>query len=192
MKNDFTPPVHCWVQWPDWQHPYLTMLTQNIFDKLLISVIMYQHAKNQFIPSVSIFRYSQFSRCITWLATPIFDHVHPKNVQSTLRCVKLYQYAKNHLVPSFLSWDTINFRVSRPDWWHSILTIPCQKLFNQLLIFVNLYQHGKNETGEIFDLKILQSEWQTAFLPTPQEQHFSQIEYLYRNNFSLQKKIREN
>ena len=135
MKNDFTPPVHCWVQWPDWQHPYLTMLTQNIFDKLLISVIMYQHAKNQFIPSVSIFRYSQFSRCITWLATPIFDHVHPKNVQSTLRCVKLYQYAKNHLVPSFLSWDTINFRVSRPDWWHSILTIPCQKLFNQLLIF---------------------------------------------------------
>ena len=70
--------------------------------------------------------------------------------------------------------------------------MPYQKLFNQLLIFVNLYQHGKNETGEMFDLKILQSEWRTAFLPTPQEQHFYQIEDLYRNKFSLQKKFREN
>ena len=153
---------------------------------------MYQHAKNQFIPSVSNFRYSQFLRRITLLATPIFDHVHPKNFQSTLSCVKLYQYAKHHLVPSFLSWDTINFRVSRPDWPHSFLTTPCKKLFNQLLIFVNLYQHVKNETGEMFDLKILQSEWWRAFLPTPEEQHFSQIEDLYRNKFSLQKKFREN
>ena len=28
------------------------MPTQNIFDQLLIFVIMYQHAKNQFIPSI--------------------------------------------------------------------------------------------------------------------------------------------
>ena len=57
---------------------------------------------------------------------------------------------------------------------------------------MNLYQHVKNETGEMFDLKILQSEWWRAFLPTPEEQHISQIEDLYRNKFSLQKKFREN
>ena len=39
-----------------------------------------------------------------------------------------------------------------------------QKFFNPLLIFVNLYQHAKNEaglsicTGDMLDLKILQSE----------------------------------
>ena len=92
----------------------------------------------------------------------------------------------------FQSSDTVNFRGASPDWPHPFLTMFILKMFNQLYVVVNLYQHGKNETGEMFDLKILQSEWQTAFLPTPQEQHFSQIEYLYRNNFSLQKKIREN
>ena len=51
----------CWVlrysqfrvQWPDWQQPFFTMLTQKIFDQLLIFVNLYQHAKNQFIPSVN-------------------------------------------------------------------------------------------------------------------------------------------
>ena len=33
----------------------------------------------------------------------------------------------------------------------------------------------------MFDLKILQLEWLRAFWPITQEQHFSQIEDLYRN-----------
>ena len=56
-----------------------------------------------------------------------------------------------------------------------------QKNFDQLLIFVNLYQHAKNEavssicSGEIVDLKILQFEWLRAVRPIFQEQDFSQI-----------------
>ena len=58
--------------------------------------------------------------------------------------------------------------------------MPKQKIFDQLLIFVNLYQHTKNEaissicSGEIVDLKILQSDWLRAFWPISQEQDFSQ------------------
>ena len=42
------------------------------------------------------------------------------------------------------------------------------------MIFVNLYQHGKNQAissiccGEIVDLKILQSDWQKVFWPISQ------------------------
>ena len=81
----------------------------------------------------------------------------------------------------------VSFKVGRPDWPHSFLTIPHQKLFNQLLIFVNLYQHIENQavslihSEEMLDLKILQSQWLLAFWPIFQEQNFSQREDLYRN-----------
>ena len=59
-RNDLIPSVHFWVLWPEWPHPFLTIPTQKIFDQVLIFVIMYQHAKNQFIYSTcSFFRYSQ-------------------------------------------------------------------------------------------------------------------------------------
>ena len=64
---------------------------------------------------------------------------------------------------------------------HTHFTMPNQKKFNQLLIFVNLYQHAKNEavasiySRELIDLKILQSHWLTAFSPIFKEQDFSQI-----------------
>ena len=47
--------------------------------------------------------------------------------------------------------------------------MPQQKLFNQLLIFVDLYQHAKIEavssifSGDMLDLKILQAEWLKEF-----------------------------
>ena len=65
--------------------------------------------------------------------------------------------------------------------------MPKQKNFNQLLIFVNLYQHAKNEAvssicfGEIVDLKILQSDWLREFWPISQEQDLSQIKDSCRN-----------
>ena len=64
--------------------------------------------------------------------------------------------------------------------------MPHQTLFNKLLIFVNLYQLIKNKaassisSGEILDLKVLQSEWLRAFWSICLE-HFSQIEDLYKN-----------
>ena len=80
----------------EWPHPFLTMLTQKIFDQILIFVNLYQCAKNQLIPSVH-------------------------------------------------SWDTIHFGVQRPDWSNPFLNMPNQNIFNQLLIFLNLYQQAKNE-----------------------------------------------
>ena len=52
---------------------------------------------------------------------------------------------------------------------------------------MNLHQRDKNEavssicSGEILDLKILQSDWLRAFWPISQEQDFSQIWDLCRN-----------
>ena len=31
------------------------------------------------------------------------------------------------------------------SWQHPLLTMPTQKVYDQLLIFVNLYQHAKNQ-----------------------------------------------
>ena len=59
--------------------------------------------------------------------------------------------------------------------------MPNQKMFDQLLIFVNLYQHAKNYTvssicvGEMVDLIILESDWLRPFWPISQKQDFSQI-----------------
>ena len=67
---------------------------------------------------------------------------------------------KKKLIPSAHSGDTVSFRVQRPDWSNLFLTNPNQKNFNQLLIFVDFYQHAKNKTvssicsGELLDLKI--------------------------------------
>ena len=108
------------------------MPTQKNFDQLLIFVIMYHHAKKQFtvyVPSV----HSSF-----------FNHAYPKNSLSSLNLCEIVPVCKKW-VPSVLSWATINFRFQRPDWPHSFLTMPHQGLSSQLLMFVNLYQHAKNE-----------------------------------------------
>ena len=109
--------------------------------------------------------------------TPIFDHAQPKHFQSSF-----------------------NLREIAPALATHIFNHAHQKLFNQLVIFVNLYQHAKNEavssicSGEMLDLKILQSEWLRALWPICQEQNFSQTEGLYRNtvsntNFHYKKKF---
>ena len=72
---------------------------------------------------------------LTMLTQKIFDHLWI--------CVNLYQHAKNQLIPLAHSWDTVNFRVHRPDWTHPFFVIPNKKNLDQLLILVNLYQHAK-------------------------------------------------
>ena len=110
---------------------------------------------------------------------PLLTMLTPKICNHILICANLCQPAKNLLIPPFHSWDTVNFRVHRPDWSHPFLTMPNQKYFDHL--FVNLYQHAKNETvlwiysGEIVDLKILQSGCLRAFWPISREHDFSQI-----------------
>ena len=63
------------------------MPTPKNFDQLLIFVNLYQHAKNQFIPSV------HFSDTVSF---KVPQHDWP---QTFLTMLKLYQYAKNKLIP---------------------------------------------------------------------------------------------
>ena len=62
-----------------------------------------------------------------------------------------------------------------------------QKMFDQLLIYVNLYQHAKYQatssicSGDLDHSKILQSDWLRAFWPIFQEPKFSQIWDLCKN-----------
>ena len=62
-----------------------------------------------------------------------------------------------------------------------------QKNFDQLLIYVNLYQHVKNQpislicSGDMFDQKILQFDWLRTYRSIFQEQKFSQIWDLSRS-----------
>ena len=67
------------------------------------------------------------------------------------------------------------------------MAIPKQQKFDQLLIFVNLYQHAKNKavssiySEDMVELNILQPEWLRAFWSISQEQDPSQKEHLCRN-----------
>ena len=106
--------------------PIFDKCPQKILDQLLISVIMYQHAKNQFILSVHSSETvnlgvlsPDWPHILTIFTSKIFNHL--------LICVKLYQHAKNQLLSSVLSSDTISFRVQSADWSHPFLTMPKQK-----------------------------------------------------------------
>ena len=70
----------------------------------------------------------------------IFDHAHPKIVDSTFSFPEFVPaFEKNNFIPF------VHFRVSWPDWSHPFLTMPTQKNLNQLLKFVIMYQHAKNQ-----------------------------------------------
>ena len=71
-----------------------------------------------------------------------------------LAFLNFYKDAKNRFIWSVYFWDTVNFRVPWPDKPHPFLTMPTQKFFDQLLIFVNLYQHAKKQFFHLFILEI--------------------------------------
>ena len=75
------------------------------------------------------------------------------------------QHAKNQLIPSVHSEDTVNFRDQRPDWSHPFLTIPNQEFLNQLLNFVQRNGLFKNP----------ECDWQRLFWLVSKEQDLSQI-----------------
>ena len=70
----------------------------------------------------------------------------PKNYWNYfLAFLNLHQHAKIKFIPSIHSWDTVNFRVLWPGWSHPSLTTPTPKFFDQILIYVNLCHHLKNQ-----------------------------------------------
>ena len=66
--------------------------------------------------------------------------------------------------------------------------MPKQNIFQQLLAFVNLYQHAKNEpvseisSEEIGDLRILQSDWLRVFWPISGAPFFPNIIFMQEHS----------
>ena len=58
-----------------------------------------------------------------------------------LSFLNLHQHAKYQFIPSICSWDKFTFRVHWFDWPCPFLTMSTPKFFDQLLIYVSLYQH---------------------------------------------------
>ena len=78
--------------------------------------------------------------------------------------------------------ETANFRVPRLDWPHPFLTMPTKKIFDQLLIFVNLYQHAKNllfipfaHSSDTVNFKVPSHDWSHPVLTMPTPKTFKLI-----------------
>ena len=48
---------------------------------------------------------------MTRLATPIFDHAHPKNFDQHLIFVNLYKHAKNEDISSICSGEIVDLKI---------------------------------------------------------------------------------
>ena len=65
--------------------------------------------------------------------------------------------------------------------------MPTQNIFNKHLIFMNLHKYAKNQaissicSGDMADIKILQSDWLREFWSISQEPGFPHIRELCRN-----------
>ena len=76
------------------------------------------------------------------------------------------------------------------DWSHPFLTIPTKKIFDQLLIYVNLYKHAKNQansliwSGDMIDEEILQSDWLRTENMGFVEQQSKYYKFFLYNKFS--------
>ena len=77
------------------------------------------------------------------MASSISDHTHLKIIEITLQC-ELAQTCKIsvHSIYPFLTY--IQFQIPVTRLAKPISDLPNQKIFDQLLISVNLYQHAKN------------------------------------------------
>ena len=117
---------------------------------------------------------------------PISDHALPKIIEITFSFLQFAPEYKISVHSIYHSWDTVSFRVLWQDWPHPFMTMSTQKVFDQLLIYMNLYQLDKS--GYFIHLfwrygwlKNLAIWWLRTFWPISQEQKFSQIWYFCRN-----------
>ena len=66
-----------------------------------------------------------------------------KTFDQLLIFVNLYQHAKNQLIATVHSSDTVNSKVPSHYWPNQFLTMPIPITFK--LIFLKLHQHAKNK-----------------------------------------------
>ena len=77
---------------------------------------------------------------------------------------------KKWFILSVHSSDTISFRVLSVDWPHPFWNTLTSKIFNQLLIYGNLYQHAKNQlislvhSRDTVSFRVQEQDWPLPFL----------------------------
>ena len=97
----------------------------------------------------------------------IFDHTHPKIIESTFSFLELVPAYKKSVysICSFLRYS--HFRVPWPDRQHQFLTMPTHKTFYHFWIFANLYQHAKIQfTPSVYSLDTVNFRY-NHFWPSP-------------------------
>ena len=67
-------------------------------------------------------------------------------IQQSLESHQLNNHAHSWPHPPKNQWAKVNFRVPLPNWPHLFLTMSIQKYLVNILIYVNLYEHAKNQS----------------------------------------------
>ena len=75
---------------------------------------LYYHSINQFILLISSWDTANFR--VLGVFTPIYDHSHFNNFQSTLISMNLYDHAKKQAFSSFYCRDTVDFTILQSYW----------------------------------------------------------------------------
>ena len=75
------------------------------------------------------------------VATPIFDHIHPKLFNQLLISMNMYQHAKNHAISSFCCKDLIDLKILQSDWLRTFWFISQETDFSQVW---DLYKNTTN------------------------------------------------
>ena len=91
---------------------------------------MFQHAKNQLIPSLNYldtFKFSPESR----LVTPIFDHAQPNNFQSTINFCEFVSSCKKCGVSSVCSRESVYLKILQSDRMKTFWSIFPEQDFSQ-------------------------------------------------------------
>ena len=92
------------------------MPTQKIIDQLLIFLNLYQHAKNQSIPSVHSSDIGNFRvQRLDW-PHPFLTMPNQKISNQFLIFVNLYQHTKKEAVSSVCSGEIVDLKILRSHW----------------------------------------------------------------------------
>ena len=111
----------------------------------------------------------------------IFDHAHPKIIPSTFIL---------YFIPSAHFWDTVNFKVHDQSNHTHFWPCPPPKIFNHLLIYMNLFQHVKNQlipfahSWDTVSFRVPRPDLPRLFFTMPNQKIFDQLlifENLYQH-----------
>ena len=116
---------------------------------------------------------------------PIFEHSQTKIIEVTFSFPEVVTACKKYSINYFSGYS--QFQSPMNSMIMPIFDYTHPKSFESTLHSIKFYQHAKNHAITLFHsrnivaLKILQSDWATAFRPISQKPDLSQIWDLYRN-----------